>query len=206
METLNKQKKTIFSTLTTGIRVLGLFLVFIVTLFFLTAPMLHMVASNDVSEVYLDAKDKFKNKEISKSEYEVIRRENTYFGYRSKRMLWYAIGMPLLLSYVSVLLLYVASKLEKILLRKIINIISICSSAVSFYFLIWALWYRADFPKHWYYISIGVLSLASVVIIKLIIKLLQHEEFKRVQQQAANNSFLNQGFEILNLLNKKYVN
>ena len=206
METLNKQKKTIFSTLTTGIRVLGLFLVFIVTLFFLTAPMLHMVASNDVSEVYLDAKDKFKNKEISKSEYEVIRREHTYFGYRSKRMLWYAIGMPLLLSYVSVLLLYVASKLEKILLRKIINIISICSSAVSFYFLIWALWYRADFPKHWYYISIGVLSLASVVIIKLIIKLIQHEEFKREQQQTANNSFLNQGFEILNLLNKKYVN
>lgn len=197
--------KMIYSIPTIGIKFLKYILIFIISLFFLSAPMIHMFTSDKSSSVYLQAKKKYKKGDISKSEYEIIRKKNTYFGYKTKRMLWYAIGMPLLLSYVSIMLMFSSTKLKEDSLKKTIGLIAFCSMLVSFYFLIWAFWYRADFPISWYYICIGVLSLGSAFIVKYLfhfIAYLQNENNKRVK---ASENFINTGFKLIDLLNEKHV-
>ena len=39
--------------------------------------------------------------------------------------------------------------------------ISILGVYISTYFLVWAFWYRADFPEYMYYICIGIIAVLS---------------------------------------------
>ncbi len=198
---LTKSIKTILNFQTIGIS-----LIFMISLFFFSAPFLNMLVSNETNSTYQEAKKKFKLDQISKQEYELIRKKYTYFGYSSKRRMWFAIGLPLLLLYISSLLLYCSTKIENDFIKKIIGLISFFSTLISFYLLIWALWYRADFPKNWYYIAIGFLSIASVMIVKHSFSFIESIKEKKRKETLANENFINKGFEIIDLFNEKYTN
>lgn len=201
----NLSKKTKSKNQTKEIKVLPLLLVFIVSLFFLSSPFIHMAYNDKPLEKYVEGKAMFKKGEISAIEYEQIRSENTYFGYKTKRKFLYAIGKPMLLIFISLLMLYTSMKLKEKYIKQIVKYISVISSMISFYFLIWAFWYRADFPKNLYYISIGVLSVFSVFILYKTFQLLEYLKYKKEQRIEANEDFISATFKTIDTLNAKII-
>jgi len=131
----------------------------------LLAPLLlHICFYPNTKNIALESiKESYKKGELNNTEYINKKREVTFFGYTNQRKFWYAIGKPIAMLYFSILLMYSSFYINEKALVSIFKKISILVVSISFYFIIWAFWYRADFPKTLYFILIGVVSVLSTI-------------------------------------------
>ena len=139
---------------------LSLIVIVLGAVFACSAPFLHMLYPKTNPDIE-HLKEKLKNDEISKAEYRVQRKPFAYFGYDTKKKFWYAIGQPLTILYLSLMLLYATTYIGFNELKRALRVITFISASVSFYFITWVFWFRGDFPATAYYISIGVIALLS---------------------------------------------
>jgi hypothetical protein len=129
-----------------------------------------MLYPNEKNVALTELKDSYKKGEIDKESYVIKKSELTYFGYTNKRKFWYAIGKPISMLYFSLMLLYSSFFISENVLKSTLKKISILGVSISFYFIVWAFWYRGDFPIHLYYIAIGAVSIFSTVVSYFVIK------------------------------------
>jgi hypothetical protein len=128
-----------------------------------SAPFAHMFYPNTKNIELSKVKKEYKEKKIDRTTYINLKRDVTYFGYQNIRKFLYAIGKPISMLYFALLLLYSSFYIGEKQIKSIIRFGAILGVLVSFYFIVWAFWYRADFPVLWYYITIGVISISSTV-------------------------------------------
>lgn len=196
----NLSTKTTLSTQTIGIKILKYLLLFLVSVFFLSSPILHKFFPDKISPVYKEAKAKYRSGELSKEAYEPIRKANTYFGYSTQMRLMYAIGQPLFMFFMSLVLFYTTFKILDKNTKYILRTISFISTFVSFYFLLWAFWYRADLPVETYYLAIGIISIAVAVMVYYIFKLMLYVKKKKETRMEALESFMDNGLKLIDKL------
>ncbi|CAL2108221.1 conserved membrane hypothetical protein [Tenacibaculum sp. 190524A02b] len=140
------------------------FILFIGAVLACSAPFVHMIYPNKTNTELSLVKKQYKEGKLSRGEYIQKKKEVTYFGYQNKRKLWYSIGKPISMLYFSLLLMYSSFYVTEKQFKISFKFGAITGVLVSFYFIIWAFWYRADFPESLYYIAIGVVSALSTAV------------------------------------------
>ncbi|MCD8412407.1 MULTISPECIES: hypothetical protein [Tenacibaculum] len=135
-----------------------------------SAPFIHMIFPNTKNTELEQIKKDYKKGRFDREEYIIRKKEVTYFGYENLRKFWYSTGKPITMLYFSIMILYASFYINVKEIKKSLKITSILGVLISFYFIIWAFWYRADFPKELYYLVIGVVSILSTIVSYNIIK------------------------------------
>ncbi len=97
-------------------------------------------------------------------------------GFNTARSFWYAIGQPITMFYFSFVIMLSLRSIGDKYMRQALQVSSIILMTIAVYFITWALWAAGDFPKTYYYIIIGVISILSTW---MSFSLIQH--FSRVQ-------------------------
>ena len=146
-----------------------------VTVFCCTAPFIHILLDKKSPQFdLLDAQ--LESKELTQANYEAaveqLKESEKYFGFTNKRKFWYAIGKPIAMTYVSFMLLFLSGYVNDPKVSGIANISGILFFSISMYFVVWTFWDRQDFPATAYFVSIGVISIASTF---LALKYLKHQ-------------------------------
>ncbi|GMN06534.1 hypothetical protein MTsPCn5_19230 [Croceitalea sp. MTPC5] len=129
-----------------------------------TAPYFHMIfPKKSVKIIALESR--FNNEEITESQFNyqlsILKKEFKFIGFSSPRKFWFAIGKPIFMLYLGLFLFFIFPYINDTQLRGSTKILGILSTLSASYFIVWTLWYRGDFPRHWYYICIGLFSIAS---------------------------------------------
>ena len=146
-----------------------------VTVFCCTAPFIHILLDKKSPQFdLLDAQ--LESKELTQANYEAaveqLKESEKYFGFTNKRKFWYAIGKPIAMTYVSFMLLFLSGYVNDPKVSGIANISGVLFFSISMYFVVWTFWDRQDFPATAYFVSIGVISIASTF---LALKYLKHQ-------------------------------
>lgn len=181
-------------------------LLFIGVVFSCSAPFIHMFYKNTINKPLIELKKEYKAKKIERAEYILKKSKITYFGYTNKRKFWYAIGKPIAMLFFSLILLYASAHIKTKEVKKNIQICFLLCSSTSFYFLIWAFWYRADFPEYLYYIAIGFCSVISSIIIYLISEREKIVRLNKTKAQEESKEFEQKALSFINEMNKTLIN
>lgn len=153
-----------------------------------TAPFIHIFYPNKANLPLQALKKEYKAQKITRAVYILKKQELTYFGYDNKTKFWYAIGKPIAMLYFSIALLYASFYIGHKTIRTNIRIVAISASLISFYFIIWAFWYRADLPKTLYYTAIGIISILATTATYGILKS-RNKLVKKIQLLTAHIVF-----------------
>lgn len=145
---------------TNKIKITSVFIVFI-TVLACCVPFVHNVYPNIENTELVSLRNRYKQGEVERNEFIRKKREVTFFGYSNKRKLWYAIGKPITMLYFAILLMYSSFYINEEKLSSALKKASVLGTCISFYFIIWAFWYMADFPEILYFIAIGVVAIFS---------------------------------------------
>ncbi|PKH49512.1 hypothetical protein CXF68_01880 [Tenacibaculum sp. Bg11-29] len=129
-----------------------------------SAPFVHIMFPNTKNTQLEQVKKDYKLGKLERKEYITRKREVTYFGYTNLRKFWYSTGKPISMLYFSILILYSSFYINVKEIKNALRIASTLAILISFYFIIWAFWYRADFPEELYYLVIGIVSILSTVV------------------------------------------
>ncbi len=73
------------------------------------------------------------------------------FGFRNARMFFYAIGLPVTLLISSIILSYISNFIGIKKINQAVRSIAFIFLSVSFYYIVWTFWAKADFPPIVYY-------------------------------------------------------
>ena len=151
-----------------------------VTVFCCTAPFIHILLDKKSPQFdLLDAQ--LESKELTQANYEAaveqLKESEKYFGFTNKRKFWYAIGKPIAMTYVSFMLLFLSGYVNDPKVSGIANISGILFFSISMYFVVWTFWDRQDFPATAYFVSIGVISIASTFLALKYLKQKYEEEY-----------------------------
>lgn len=136
-------------------------LLIIGAVFACTAPFVHKITNSTKNIALEKIRKEYKEGKFNREVFIQKKRSVTYFGYSTLENFWYAIGKPITMLYFALLLMYASCFIKDTQFQKTFRGISLLGVFISFYFLIWAFWYRADFPKNMYFFAIGVVSILS---------------------------------------------
>lgn len=155
------------------IRRLKIFVFVLGAVFACAAPFTHIIYPK-LHENFSKYDNLLEKGEISNNEYTVLVEklefEEKIFGFDNKRKFWFAIGKPISMLYFSLVFLYLSQFIKvKSDLEKAVKLIVVLYLFISLYFIIWTFWHRKDFPKHLYYIGIGVGSVFGTLISKFLL-------------------------------------
>ncbi len=146
-----------------------------------SAPFVHMLFPKTPTEL-VTLRIQYDNNQILESEYkqkyEIFVEDNRLFGFPNARKFWYSIGKPILILYFAIYLLLIYPSISDRSLQKSTKILGLLSTFTATYFIIWTLWYKADFPKMLYYWSIGIASVTGTFVAAMVIDYRQNLRLK----------------------------
>ncbi|VAW10395.1 hypothetical protein MNBD_BACTEROID03-2477 [hydrothermal vent metagenome] len=146
-----------------------------------TAPFVHMlfpVKSNDIFALELQLENELIAQELFDIKLSELKKEQKFVGFSNQRTFWFAIGKPILILYVAIYLLFIYPSISDKYLQKSTKILAFLTTFITMYFIIWTLWYRADFPKQFYYLSIGIASVTGTFVAAMVIDYRQNLRLK----------------------------
>ncbi len=143
------------------------------------APFFHIVfpiVPDTVAAIEYKIEHSETYKPLFEKELILAKEEAKVMGFNSTRKFWYAIGKSITMFYFSFVIMLSLRSIGDKYMRKALQVSSIILMTIAVYFITWALWAAGDFPKTYYYIIIGVISILSTW---MSFSLIQH--FSRVQ-------------------------
>lgn len=142
--------------------------------------------------------------------YPLLKEAQKFFGFSSPRRFWYAIGMPLMVLYFSLLFLSVVNLLPDKSIRKAIRFACTISLFIGLYFTIYVLWPGTDFPESLYYVSLLLMSLMATSMgyflvnyrlsltlkIRRLVRFITIEAFGKYVRKEDQEKYLDDSFEV----------
>ena len=148
--------------------------------------------------------------------YQVLKEKQKFFGFSSPRRFWYAIGMPIMVLFFSLLFLNVSSLLPDRSIRKATRFASTIALFIALYFIIYVLWPGQDLPENIYYVSLVSVSVCATALgyfivnnrfnltlkIQKLIRFISVDTFVKYVKEEDKDDYLDDSFSVYDDITK----